>query len=341
MRYREMLLLGFALLIIGAGVGYSSPHPQRNKKNRADETTDRAAYWKKWLNEDVVYIITNEEKAIFQKLTTPEEKESFIEQFWLRRDPDPRTPVNEFKEEHYRRIAYANEHFASGIPGWKTDRGRIYIMWGPPDEKDTHPAGGPYQRPPSEGGGETSTYPFEDWTYHYLPGIGENVTLEFVDPTMTGEYRLTTDPSQKDALLYVPGAGLTDLEAMGLSSKVDRFTRSDGTHMGAPEGMQPESMNEFNRLELYAKIFQPPPVKYKDLEAIVESRIIRNELPFNYRFDILRITDIGFDGDRTAAHGADLGSRLFGRLAVAEEVYGNIRPKAGEVQGDDAPNAAT
>ncbi|MDE3138192.1 MAG: GWxTD domain-containing protein, partial [Acidobacteriota bacterium] len=246
--------------------------------------------YKEWLSE-VSYIITPAERKTFLSLQTNEEREQFIEAFWARRNPDPGSNVNTFKEDYYRRIAYANEHFSSGIPGWKTDRGRIYIMWGPPDEKDSHPAGGPYQRPPEEGGGETSTYPFEDWTYHYLPGIGENVTLEFVDPTMTGEYRLTTDPSEKDALTYVPGAGLTDLEAMGLANKGDRFTRTDGTHMGNVMGEEPASMNEFNRLELYAKIFQPPPVKFKDLEAIVTSRIIRDQLPFQYRFAFLKITD--------------------------------------------------
>ena len=75
----------------------------------------------------------------------------------------------------------------------------------------------------TEGGGETSTYPFEDWRYRYLEGMGENVELEFVDPTSTGEYHLTMDPSEKDALLYVPGAGLTMAESMGLASKTQRF----------------------------------------------------------------------------------------------------------------------
>jgi GWxTD domain-containing protein len=246
--------------------------------------------YKQWLDE-VSYIIMPEERQAFLRLQTNEEREQFIERFWARRNPDPESPENSFKDEYYRRIAYANEHYSSGIPGWKTDRGRIYIMWGPPDNVESHPAGGPYERPPEEGGGETSTYPFEDWEYHYLPGIGENVEIEFVDPTMTGEYHLTMDPSEKDALLYVPGAGLTDMEAMGMSSKTDRFTRTDGTHLGVPMGDEPASMDEFNRLELYAKIQQPPPVQFKDLEAVVTSRLISNQLPFQYHCDILRITD--------------------------------------------------
>src|ERR1700722_181651 len=247
--------------------------------------------YKKWLNEDVVYIISPEERSAFLHLQTNEEREQFIEQFWQRRNPDPDSAENTFKEEHYRRIAYTNEHFSSGIPGWKTDRGRIYIMWGPADEVDSHPSGGSYDRPSSEGGGETSTYPFEDWRYRYLEGIGENVELEFVDPTMTGEYKLTTDPSEKDALLYVPGAGLTQMESMGLASKNDRFNNTDGTHM-APSigGGTPTTLNEFNRLEMYAKMQQAPPVKFKDLEAVVTSRLVRDQVKFQYRTDFLRIT---------------------------------------------------
>ncbi|MGH9682530.1 MAG: GWxTD domain-containing protein [Candidatus Acidiferrales bacterium] len=263
---------------------------ERARKDK-DLYKELSSPYKKWLDEDVVYIITPEERGAFLHLSTNEEREQFIEQFWQRRNPDPDSPENTFKEEHYRRIAYANEHFSSGIPGWKTDRGRIYIMWGKPDEIDSHPSGGTYDRPAEEGGGETSTYPFEDWRYRYLEGIGENVELEFVDPTMTGEYHLTSDPSEKDALTYVPGAGLTEMEQMGLASKTSRFNNTDGTHEAAPiGGMQTEAQNEFTRLELMAKIQQPPPVKFKDLEAVVTSRVVRDQVKFDYHFDFLRIT---------------------------------------------------
>jgi GWxTD domain-containing protein len=263
---------------------------EREKKDK-DLYNELDSAYKKWLNEDVPYIISSEERSSFLHLQTEEEREQFIEAFWQRRNPDPDSPENSFKEEHYRRIAYANEHYASGIPGWKTDRGRIYIMWGPADEVDSHPSGGTYERPPEEGGGETTTYPFEDWRYRYLEGIGENVMIEFVDPSGSGEYHLTMDPSEKDALTYVPGAGLTQLESEGLSSKTDRFNNTDGTHMGKPLGMQPESYNEFTRLELYSKIQQAPPVKFKDLEAFSTSRIVRDQLKFQYRAsDFLRIT---------------------------------------------------
>jgi len=274
------------------------PQDQKSAKQaaKARQRRDKELYkelnpqYRKWLDEDVVYIISPEERSAFIHLSTNEEREQFIESFWGRRNPDPDSPDNTFKEEHYRRIAYANEHYASGIPGWKTDRGRIYITWGPPDEVQSHPSGGTYDRPPEEGGGSTSTYPFEDWRYRYLEGIGENVEIEFVDPTMSGEYHLTMDPSEKDALLYVPGAGLTELESMGLGSKTDRFNNTDGSHLARPLGMRPASMGEFERLELYAKIQQAPPVKFKDLEAVVTSRVLRDQVKFDYRFDFLRIT---------------------------------------------------
>jgi GWxTD domain-containing protein len=262
-----------------------------NRKKRDKELyKELDSPYKKWLNEDVIYIITPEERSSFIHLATNEEREEFIEAFWQRRNPDADSTENTFKEEHYRRIAYTNEHYASGIPGWKTDRGRIYIMWGPADEVDSHPSGGSYERPANEGGGETSTYPFEDWRYRYLEGIGENVEIEFVDPTMTGEYHLTMDPSEKDALLYVPGAGLTQMESMGMASKTARFNNTDGTHLAAPLGGEPENQNEFTRLELYANIQKAPPVKFKDLESVVTERMVRDQVKFDYRFDFLRIT---------------------------------------------------
>jgi GWxTD domain-containing protein len=251
--------------------------------------------YKKWLDEDVIYIISPEERHSFLHLATNEEREQFIEAFWQRRNPDPDSPENTFKEEHYRRIAYANEHYASGIPGWKTDRGKIYIMWGPADEVDSHPTGGTWDRPSDQGGGSTTTYPWETWRYRHLDGegLGENVELEFVDPTSTGEYHMTIDPSEKDALLRVPGAGLTMAESMGLADKSQRFSNTDGTNVAWNEsgaGGQTEQNNEFTRLELMAAIFRPPPVKFKDLEAISTSRLVRDQVKFDYRFDFLRIT---------------------------------------------------
>ncbi|HLJ48256.1 MAG TPA: GWxTD domain-containing protein [Bryobacteraceae bacterium] len=263
---------------------------ERRKKEKQLQKELETPY-KKWLSEDVGYIITDEERQAFKRLQTDEERQNFIEGFWLRRDPTPDTEENEFKEEHYRRIAYANEHYASGIPGWKTDRGRIYIVYGPPDEIESHPSGGTYERPIEEGGGTTSTYPFEDWRYRYIDGIGNNVMIEFVDPTMSGEYHMTMDPSEKDALLYVPGAGLTMYEQMGMSSKTDRFSRTDGTHLGTGGMPLPASMNEFERLEQFAKLQKPPQVKFKDLESAVTSTIRFNTLPMKVHADFIKITD--------------------------------------------------
>ena len=264
---------------------------KQRKQKEARLKKELETPWKKWQNEDVAYIITDEERKAFKQFQTDEEREQFVESFWLRRDPTPDTIENEYKEEHYRRIAYANEHYASGIPGWKADRGRIYITFGPADEIESHPSGGSYQRPAAEGGGTTSTYPFEDWRYRYIEGIGNDVMIEFVDPTMTGEYRMTMDPSEKDALLYVPNAGLTLSEEMGLSTKTARFQRTDGTRLGTPLGGTPASMNQFNRLEQFAKLQKAPPIKFKDLEAVVNSRITFNILPMLVRIDYVRVTE--------------------------------------------------
>ena len=267
----------------------------KGKKNLRKLQKELATPYKKWLEEEVPYIISDEERSAFLQLQTNEEREQFIEAFWQRRDPTPDTVENEFKEEHYRRIAYTNERFSSGIPGWRTDRGRIYIMWGPPDSIESHSQGSQYNRPMSEGGGQTSVYGFDDWNYHYMEGIGQNITIEFVDPTGTGEYHITMDPGEKDALAKIPGAGASMLEQMGLSNRAARFTRTDGST--APLGLGQingggglESQNEFTRLEQYAKVQAPPPVKFKDLEEVVSSRILRNQISFDYRFDFMRIT---------------------------------------------------
>ncbi len=270
----------------------AKPLSEKEKKKKEEKLRkELETPYRKWLNEDVAYIITDEERAAFKRLQNDEEREQFIENFWLRRDPTPDTVENEFKEEHYRRIAYANEHFASGIPGWKTDRGRIYITFGPPDERDEHPTGGTYERPPEEGGGETTTFPFEDWRYRYIEGIGNDVIIEFVDPTMTGEYHMTMDPSEKDALARVPGAGLSLLEQMGLADKSQRFNNTDGTLLPAPIGGQSSRYNQFDRLDQFTKLQKPPAVKFKDLEAVVNSRVSYNILPMKVQADYFPVTE--------------------------------------------------
>ncbi|HTU41226.1 MAG TPA: GWxTD domain-containing protein [Candidatus Aquilonibacter sp.] len=264
---------------------------KQKKQQKRNLNAELSKTYKKWLNEDVVWIITDEERAAFKQLTNDEERDNFIEAFWQRRDPTPDTEENEYKEEHYRRIAYANEHFAAGIPGWKTDRGRIYIMYGPPDEIDSHPSGGTYERPMEEGGGETSTFPFEDWRYRYLEGIGQEVIIEFVDTCMCGDYHMTIDRSEKDALKETPNAGLTLYEQMGMASKAQRFSGGGLEQLGAGPDSSAQASKEFDRLEQYAKLQAPPPVKFKDLEEIVNTKIVTNLMPFDVRTDFVKVTD--------------------------------------------------
>jgi GWxTD domain-containing protein len=248
--------------------------------------------FKKWLDEDVRWIITDQEMKAFKSLSNDEEREAFIENFWLRRNPNPESPENEFREEHYRRIAYANEHFAAGKPGWKTDRGHIYIAYGKPDNIESHPSGGTYERPMDEGGGETSTFPFETWHYRYIAGIGDNIDIEFVDTCQCGDYHMTLDRSEKDALLHVPGAGLTMYEQMGQAKKSERFSGGlENLGLGPMKGSN--STKEFDRLEQYAKLQAAPQIKFKDLESFISEHKVLNGpvFPFDVRTDYVKVTD--------------------------------------------------
>jgi len=267
--------------------------PLGDKERKANEKRFKqevSGSYKKWLDEDVRWIITDEERSAFKQLSNDEERDQFIEAFWQRRDPTPDTIENEFKEEHYRRIAYANEHFPAGIPGWKTDRGRMYIMYGPADEIESHPSGGTYDRPMEEGGGTTSTYPFENWRYRYIEGVGQEIIIEFVDTCMCGDYHMTLDRSEKDALLYTPNAGLTLYEQMGMSNKTARFQGGGLERLGQGPFNQDLQTKQFDRLEQFAKLNKPPAVKFKDLEEIVSHKITVNLMPFDVRADFVKVT---------------------------------------------------
>jgi len=263
---------------------------KQKKQNSKSLKIELSKTYKKWLDEDVRWIITDEEQKAFKLLSNDEERDQFIEAFWQRRDPTPDTIENEFKEEHYRRMAYANEHFAAGIPGWKSDRGRIYIMYGPADEIESHPSGGSYERPMDEGGGQTSTYPFEDWRYRYLEDIGQEIIIEFVDTCMCGDYHMTMDRSEKDALLYTPNAGLTLYEQMGMANKADRFTGGGLERLGTGPFSTSNQTKQFDRLEQLYKLQKPPAVKFKDLEEVVSHKISVNLMPFDVRTDFVRVT---------------------------------------------------
>ena len=262
----------------------------RRKDDKAAQIEKLGGVYKKWLDEDVRWIITDEELSAFKKLTTNAERDQFIEGFWQRRDPTPDTAENEYKEEHYRRIAYANEHYAAGMPGWRTDRGRIYIMFGPPTSIDSHPMGGPYQRSQEEGGGDTQTFPFEVWRYRYLEGIGQEIEIEFVDDCGCGAYEMTLDRSKKDALLHVPNAGLTDMESMGQANKADRF-RGGLESVGQGFFNRNNQTKQFDRMETFAKLNRAPDIKFKELDnELVTHKFRTNLLPFDVQVDFVKLT---------------------------------------------------
>jgi GWxTD domain-containing protein len=293
--FKTTLFSMFVLAAASIGVVAQPPDKTKPSEDPTDKvrkvTPELKNVYKKWLENDVAYIITSDEKKAFKALATDEERENFIDVFWRRRDPNPDTEENEYREEYYERIAYANEHFTSGIPGWKTDRGRIYIAHGKPDSIESHPSGGSYDRPSYEGGGSTTTYPFEIWFYRHLDGIGDGLEIEFVDPTGTGEYRLARDASEKDALKYVPGAGLTTLESLGLSDKADRITGAGGNRLN----YQREQDSPFRRLEIQTGLMRPPSVKFGDLQSLAggDSGTILDKDPvdFDLRIDFFRQSD--------------------------------------------------
>jgi GWxTD domain-containing protein len=236
------------------------PRPAKKQGSRKTDMADKL-----WLDEEVPYIITPDERNAFRKLTNDTERANFIEQFWRRRDPTPETEENEFKEEYYRRIAFANERFAAGIPGWKTDRGRMYIIHGAPDFIESHPAGGPYQRTAEEGGGQTIAFPFEVWHYRNIDGIGQNIDIEFVDTCICGEYHMSLDPGEKESGSRV---GIENLGPSRLGNNLQS--------------------KEFDRVERYALLNAPPPIKYGEMRTEVKSRVRYNLLPFDVRVDFVK-----------------------------------------------------
>ena len=309
------------------------------EKKKAAEKEKLKSVYKRWKDEDVRWIITDEERKTFDSLKNDDEREQFIEQFWLRRDPDPDTDVNEYREEYYQRIAYANEHFTSGIPGWKTDRGRIYIMFGKADQIESHPSGGSYDRPAWEGGGSTSTYPFEIWWYRYIEGVGSDVEIEFVDPTGSGEYRIARSPDEKDALLYTPNAGLTLAEQLGLSTKADRIA---GFGAGGGQGNQLFGQrakdNPFEKLDLLAKLSRPPKVKFNDLAAYAESDLPKpsfDVLNVAMEINLLRVTESAVLTSFTVqVDNEDLVYKDIGGLSQAAiNIYAKITNVAGRRAG--------
>ncbi len=332
------LALAASILTGMVSVGFAQKGKEKPSQDPADKprTVKKEINTKKiydnWMNNEVPYIISKDEKKAFEKLTTDEERENFIENFWRRRDPNPDTEENEYREEYHERIAYANEHYTSGIPGWRTDRGRIYIAHGKPDSIESHPSGGSYDRPSYEGGGSTTTYPFETWFYRHLDGVGDGLEIEFVDPTGTGEYRIARNSNEKDALLNIPGAGLTTSEELGLSSKGDRISGIAGNgNFGR------EQDNPFTKLQVLSDLQRPPQVKFSDLQAsLTDSPVIdNNPLDFDLRVDFFRQSD---DRVITAftvqASNKELKFDLVGGLETAKmNIFGQVTAVSGKRSG--------
>jgi GWxTD domain-containing protein len=294
MIFRSQLMRRIALSVSLLGLVVQPVLAQQQQQDPSQKPRNVKPEVKKayrdWVEKDVSYIITDAEKRAFKKLETDDERERFIEDFWRRRDPDPDTEENEYREEYYERIAYANEHYSSGVPGWKTDRGRIYITFGKPDEVESHPTGGAYERPSYQGGGDTTTYPFEIWFYRHLDNVGNGIEIEFVDPTGSGEYHIAQSPDEKDAMLNVPGAGLTLNEQLGLANKDDRV-------LGIAQQNQyvRDQDNPFTRMQIIADLSRPPEVKFKDLESDIaganSGSFDDNPLNFDMRVDFFRQSD--------------------------------------------------
>jgi GWxTD domain-containing protein len=315
-----------AIFLLGVSGLFAQTTDVSEKARKTEKERERI--YKDWLSKDVRYIITPEEKKAFKILKTDEERENFIENFWRRRDPNPDTEENEYREEYYERIAYANENFTSGKPGWMTDRGRIYIAWGKPDSIESRPMGGAYDRPAYEGGGTTTTYPFEIWFYRNIDDIGTGIEIEFVDPTGTGEYRIATNANEKDALLFVPGAGLTTAESLGLARKSDRIA---GINTNDYRTYGREQDSPFRRLEIRNALQRPPTVKFGDLQSTLfeDSPLIdNNPLDFDLQVDFFRqsdnrvITTFTLQTDNKELVFADVGGiptarmNIFGRITA-------------------------
>jgi GWxTD domain-containing protein len=301
---------------------------QRPRPVRKPDKTKAEKAYSKWLDE-VSAIILPEERDAFRKLRTDTERESFVELFWQHRDPTPDTEENEYKEEFYRRKAYADDHFAAGIPGSKTDRGLMYILHGAPDSIEQHPAGGPYQRTAEEGGGTGIGYPFEIWRYRHLDGIGQEIEVEFVDSCNCGEYQMTVDRGKKEISSHIPGAAPTDMEAFGLAKQSDRF-RGGLETLGPSLFGKNSASEQFERLERSVKLYIPPPVERAGMGdfEIVKTRLRANPLFFDVRVDFVKAdsttvlapitiqianSDLGHAGKNGLQHAA---LNLYGRLTT-------------------------
>lgn len=238
----------------------------------AGQKKDLPPLYKKWLGEEVVYIISPLEKQVFEKLQTDRERDLFIEAFWRQRDPTPGTTENEFKTEHYRRVNYANYYLGrqSPMPGWKTDRGRIYIILGEPNDIQHFESG-------------QETYPAEVWFYQNKAefGLPSGFNIVFFKEHGSGDYKLYSpvrDGPQAFLANYVGDAAnvtaayrkLRDLEPNLAQVSLSLIPGEDSTAFGRPSLssdlllQQVESLPEKTARDQYAQKF----LQYKDIVEV-------------------------------------------------------------------------
>ena len=333
-----LLLVSFLTLTTSAQQTTRNPEEQPRKIKR-----ELKKAYVDWVN-DVEIILTQPERDAWKKLATDDEREKFIEDFWRSRDWDPDTEENEFKEQFFERVAYANEHFSSGKPGRLTDRGRIYIKFGKPDSIESHPVGGSYERPSYEGGGSTSTYPFEKWFYRYIPNVRSGIELEFVDPTGSGEYRLARNPDEKDALIHIPGAGRTFAELAGLETRAERIGNLGG--FGRVNYSRSQD-SPFEVMDLFAGLDREQPFERNFLGSATDTPII-DDNPINFETQlnyfrqsdnrVLAVLTVQTDNDELTF--VDSGGLQTARLNIFGKVTSVANRRAGKFE-DSVTTTAT
>jgi GWxTD domain-containing protein len=253
--------------------------------------------YKTWLDEDVVYIITKHERDVFLKLQTDKERDIFIEAFWKHRDPAPETPRNEFQEEHYRRLNHANATFgrSSPLPGWKTDRGRIYILLGEPRNIESY-------------SNVNGVYPTEIWFYmgDEALGLPAGFNVIFFKRNGTGDYVLYSPSADgPQALIADAVSGLQNLSSRGGMTDDQRAYKAlqklapnlaPQTLSLIPGESTPMGLGSLASERLIATIFSVPQKKVQDdyAEAIlrfkdsVEVEYTANFVPSEVQVQVIR-----------------------------------------------------
>jgi GWxTD domain-containing protein len=192
---KKIKIIGIIVLFVAAFPALAPSQKKETPLSKEHET---------WLKEEVGYIITPREKDVFMKLETDQDRGLFIEEFWKQRDPTPGTPRNELREEHYRRLDFANKRFSRGpkSKGWRTDQGRVFVILGMP--MDVQKISAP------------DAYPMELWLYRGNPRLGQFafIRLLFYQPGGSGDFRLYNPSSDRPKDLLPYGDRLSAFQAM-------------------------------------------------------------------------------------------------------------------------------